>query len=234
LSTTFYFFIANFYVGMYNSSVRNFYLEVDMRVKLLKFDVDAVERVVEAARVCRQSHREMTDGERAVFVSDLLTKGHLSPFEFTEYTFQIDGISRVASHQLVRHRHLSFQQESQRAVKPGAFYHLPESFSRLKNSQIIDEILTATTAVYEKLIAEGMKKEDARYLLPLATTSSLVVKGSARAWLEYLELRCCMQTQAELRDGSMQILTLLKSLHPVIFNGAGPRCDQCWNRGRCK
>lgn len=205
-----------------------------MRVKLLAFDVDAIDRVVGAAQVCRQSHREMTEGEKAVFVSDLLTKGHLSPFEFTEYTFQLDGISRVASHQIVRHRHLSFQHESQRAVKPKQEYYLPESFDRLKNTQIINEILTATTAVYEKLIAEGMKKEDARYLLPLATTSSMVVKGSARAWLEYLKLRCCKQAEVELREGSLQIRTLLQATHPVIFNGSGPNCNLCWNRGRCK
>lgn len=204
-----------------------------MRVKLIQYESDAVARVVEAAQTCRRSTREMTEGEQAVFINNLLTRGHLTPFEFTEYTFLIEGMSRVASHQLVRHRHLSFQQESHRAVQSLGFY-LPEAFERLQNHQIIDEILEATKAVYEKLVAEGMKREDARYILPMATTSSIMIRGSARAWLEFLEVRACKQTQAELRDCATQIAMLLKNLHPVIFYGAGPNCGVCWNKERCK
>jgi len=204
-----------------------------MRVKLIQHQSDAVARVVEAAQTCRRSTRDMTGGEQAVFINNLLTRGHMTPFEFTEYSFLIEGMSRVASHQLVRHRHLSFQQESHRAVQSLGF-HLPPAFERLKNNQIIEEILTASQAVYEKLVAEGMKREDARYILPQAITSSIMVRGSARAWLEFLEVRCCKQTQEELRDCANQIAMLLKNLHPVIFYGAGPNCGACWNRERCK
>jgi thymidylate synthase (FAD) len=204
-----------------------------MRVKLIQYEADAVARVVEAAQTCRRSTREMTGGEQAVFINNLLTRGHYTPFEFTEYTFLIEGMSRVASHQLVRHRHLSFQQESHRAVQSLGF-NLPKAFEHLQNGQIIDEILEATKAVYEKLVAEGMKREDARYILPMATTSSIMIRGSARAWLEFLETRCCKQTQAELRDCATQIALLLKAATPVIFYGAGPNCGQCWNRERCK
>ena len=204
-----------------------------MRVKLIQYESDAVARVVEAAQTCRRSTREMTEGEQAVFINNLLTRGHFTPFEFTEYTFLIEGMSRVASHQLVRHRHLSFQQESHRAVQSLGF-NLPEAFERLQNHKIIDEILEATKAVYEKLVAEGMKREDARYILPQAATSSIMVRGSARAWLEFLELRACKQTQAELRDCATQIAMLLKAATPVIFYGAGPNCGSCWNKERCK
>lgn len=204
-----------------------------MRVKLIQHQSDAVARVVEAAQTCRRSTREMTEGEQAVFINNLLTRGHFTPFEFTEYTFLIEGMSRVASHQLVRHRHLSFQQESHRAVQSLGF-NLPESFEHLQNGQIIDEILAASRAVYEKLVAEGMKREDARYILPQAATSSIMVRGSARAWLEFLEVRACKQTQAELRDCATQIAMLLKAATPVIFYGAGPNCGVCWNKERCK
>jgi len=201
-----------------------------MKIHLVSYTKDAAGEIIRAAQTCRKSSREMGNAQQALFLYDLQTRGHMSPFEFADYTFRIEGISRVASHQLVRHRHLSFQHESQRAVKANRFQYPPS----MKDNAPLKAIMQTVYDAYDKLIESGVEREDARYILPLATTSNMMMKGNARALIEFLELRCCKQTQEELRDGANQIALTLKNLHPTVFFNVGAKCGVCPNRGTCK
>ncbi|RLG41485.1 MAG: FAD-dependent thymidylate synthase [Thermoproteota archaeon] len=113
------------------------------------------------------------------------------------YSFIVEGISRVCSHQFVRHRTLSFTQQSQRHVKPGDFYlpsELSESVIRLMTKEV-----SRSFDLYEKLVKMGVKKEDARYILPQAVTTRLFVSGRKIAWNHFLDLRLDPSAQAEIR-----------------------------------
>lgn len=122
-------------------------------------------------------------------------------------TVYISGISRSCATQLVRHRTMSFSQMSQRYVDASAFsFILPESINVIETGRDQEEAKIEAMAhigksfeVYEKLRSYGFKKEDARCVLPEATTTSIVVSGDVRAWTHFFELRLAKDAQHEIR-----------------------------------
>ncbi len=119
------------------------------------------------------------------------------------YAFVVEGISRVCSHQFVRHRTLSFTQQSQRHVRPGNFY-LPKNLSDSAVDLMVKEV-RASFNLYEKLVKMGVKKEDARYILPQATSTRFFVSGRKNAWNHFLDLRLDPLAQAEIRKVAKMI-----------------------------
>ena len=161
-----------------------------------------------------------------------LGSGHESVLEHVSFTFKISGISRACSHQLVRHRLASYSQQSQRYVPEHSFEYLTPK-TVIKNSYANEQYTWAMKViqkVYDDLIGHGVPKEDARYVLPNACTTSLVVTMNARELRHFFGLRCCNRAQWEIRDMANLMLAECKKVAPELFIDAGPYCI---SRGFC-
>lgn len=166
-------------------------------------------------------------------LTDAIEKGHVSVIEHACFTFSLEGISRSCSHQIVRHRLASYTQQSQRYVTlqgPNIFI-IPETIqSNEKTKKLFEETLKAQFSIYQALIDAGIPKEDARFIMPNATKTNIMVTMNARELLHFFALRCCERTQWELRTVAWKMLALVKKKAPIIFSKAGPSCVQ---QGRC-
>ena len=134
-------------------------------------------------------------------VKTCLQAGHLSVFEHASVTFEIDGISRACSHQLVRHRLASFSQCSQRYCKIDVssddWYVTPQA---LDNSERFRVVMAQCAAAYCEALDSGIKPEDARYLLPEATKTKIVVTMNVRELFHFFDVRNNNRAQWEIRD----------------------------------
>ena len=163
-------------------------------------------------------------------VKDILDKvikmGHTSVVEHSLFTFSISGVSRALTHQLVRHRIASYSQQSQRYVKLSSpRYITPPSIKQYPNiKKQYDKVIDDLWTLYKKIQKEGIPLEDARYILPNATNSNIIVSMNARSLLNFFDLRCCLYAQWEIRKLAYKMLKLVKEVAPVIFSCAGPSC----------
>lgn len=186
-----------------------------------------------AARLC-YSPSSITDLRAKLDVSDveafldkIMSLGHHSVLEHASFTFGIEGISRVTTHQLVRHRIASFSQQSQRYVshKEDFTSIMPDSIAQNPDAREIFAFMSETVhKAYTQLIAIGIPAEDARYILPNATETKIIMTMNARELLHFFALRCCQRAQWEIREMSIEMLRLVKVLAPAIFREAGPGC----------
>ena len=157
----------------------------------------------------------------------LRSSRHLSVFEHASFTFGVDGLSRAASHQLVRHRIASFSQQSQRYVsfEEGFEAVTPASIGVDKESKaVFERLLEASRQAYAELVRLGVKKEDARFVLPNAATTRLVFTMNARELLHFFSLRLCVRAQWEIRELAKAMLELVRPIAPLVFELAGPPC----------
>ena len=152
--------------------------------------------------------------------------GHTSTFEHVSFTFAIEGVSRVLTHQLVRHRIASYSQQSQRYVKEHDFERIvPPSIARDPAVKArFDELCNAIQGFYNDMTEAGIPAEDARYILPNATETKIVVTMNARSLLHFFELRCCSRAQWEIRELANRMLEEVRQVAPVLFAKAGPTC----------
>jgi len=188
-----------------------------------------IEALIErAGRICYQSEPRGKPGE---FIARRVAEGHESIIEHASASFEVNGISRAASHQLVRHRIASYSQSSQRYIRLGSFPGEPamETIERLfvippdiaaseqtKNAFIASMILAL--AYYEELIEAGIKKEDARFVLPNATKTSIVVTMNFRSWRHFIKERGLNPAaQWEIRELALIILEQLNFIAPSVF-----------------
>ncbi|MCE5200912.1 MAG: FAD-dependent thymidylate synthase [Synergistaceae bacterium] len=207
-------------------------------VKLIAATPDAAKIVAAAARMCYSPSgaADILDGldaeKTASFLNMLAESGHMSPFEHVSFTFAIEGISRVTTHQLVRHRLASYSQQSQRYVGmtgqtciiPPEIECNPEALSLFKKG------IEKAWDCYEKLVEMGITKEDARFILPHGTETRIVVSMNARELHHFFELRLCKRAQWEIRDLARRMLILARNTAPEIFENCGPSCV---TRGAC-
>lgn len=212
-----------------------------MKVSLIECVRDPDDIVWTAARTCYSSkspidlfkktyssHKPNT----ADLIKKLLDSGHMSPFEHVNFTFAIEGISRSCSHQLVRHRIASYSQQSQRYVSeshmkyiiPGTIVGDPSTY------EIYDDAIMHCERAYNALVEAGVPAEDARYLLPNAAQTNIVMTMNARELLHFFNQRCCRRAQWEIRELANKMLALCKEVSPVIFENAGAPCVS----GECK
>jgi len=144
------------------------------------------------------------------------------------FTFAIEGISRVCSHQLVRHRVASFSQQSQRYVEVKRLMDnvvVPQSVLD-KAPELFRDFMSQASDAYEKLVMQAVSKEDARFVLPNATETNLLVTMDGRELMHLFGLRCCYRAQWEIRAMADKMLRAIKPLDPVLFEKAGPYCLQ--------
>lgn len=154
-------------------------------------------------------------------IKKLIKKGHTSVIEHVVYTFSIKGISRVCSHQLVRHRIASYSQQSHRYVKvdKDSFVE-PESIKKSKYTKLLwDNYLDTVFYLYDKFIDEGMLKEDARFILPNAVKTELIMTINARSLRNFFQQRLDKESQWEIRELASKMLDLLPKVHKeILFN----------------
>ena len=144
------------------------------------------------------------------------------------YTIAVEKVSRACSHQLVRHRIASFSQQSQRYVTVKRLNEkivVPSSINESNMDEYI-KVIDATTEGYEKLTSNGVPREDARFLLPNAVETNILMTMDGRSLMHFLGLRTCNRAQWEIRTLADIILEQLRAVEPEIFNHAGPYCYQ--------
>jgi thymidylate synthase (FAD) len=212
-----------------------------MKVKLLSYTKDPEQVVAAAIRQCyaavgsSELKKKIDKATRERMIKQVMASGHTSTLEHASFTFGIEGISRACSHQLVRHRIASFSQQSQRYVneaKNNFEYVMPPKIKAIKNANTeFLKTMKNLRKVYEDLIEMGVPAEDARFVLPNAAATKIVVTMNARALLHFLELRCCKRAQWEIQQMANLMLTEVKKVAPIIFEKAGPSCITqkiCW------
>ncbi len=184
-----------------------------------------------AAKLCYSAgypdNTAVTPTKAGPLLQKVIDLGHLSVLEHASITFGIEGISRACSHQLVRHRIASFSQQSQRYVpatgKP--LVVMPESIEGDSRTQsLFESCMAVAWDTYNMLLKEGVPPEDARFVLPNAAQTSLIMTMNVRELLHFFNLRCCQRAQWEIRTMARQMLALCQTLSPVLFAGAGASC----------
>ncbi|MBQ3094597.1 MAG: FAD-dependent thymidylate synthase, partial [Clostridia bacterium] len=184
------------------------------------------------------------------FVQMLASYGHESPVEHVTFTFGIEGVSRSCTHQLVRHRIASYSQKSQRYVSEKGFEYVtpPEIAADADALACYDRAMEQASEAYneladrlearhyETLIAAGkdpkaaasaarkMAIEDARFVLPNACETKIIVTMNARTLLNFFHHRCCNRAQWEIRAVAQEMLALCREVAPTLFSKAGPSC----------
>jgi thymidylate synthase (FAD) len=155
------------------------------------------------------------------FVREKLLMGHESPIEHVNFTFYIEGVSRVTQQQLTRHRVASYSIQSQRYVDAEYFSYVvpPTIRENEKALKIYISAMNNMKQAYKDLRGLDIPKEDARYTLPIATDSNMVMTMNARELRHFLQLRLCQRAQWEIRELSLKLFDLLKRECPVLtFN----------------
>lgn len=188
-----------------------------MQVKLEFITPDAEYQIGKYAAICYDSKTEReTCIKRAKQVSE---KGHLACLRFATAVFNVKGISRICSHQFVRSHHLDFLQRSQRYCKEfDADFTIPNSI--LVDKDLEREYKThlrKSRELYTYLQHNGVKKEDARFVLPEATHTELNVVGNLQAWQDFIKLRADKHAQFEIRQVAIEINNLLAKECPSLF-----------------
>ncbi len=169
-----------------------------------------------AGRAC---YRSEPKGEPGRFLQARIREGHESIIEHASVTFDISGISRACSHQLVRHRMASYSQESQRYVDMSApDFVVPPSVAQDAEAQAIwDEFMDQVADTYHRLRKLRVRKEDARFVLPNATATRIIVTMNFRSLRHLFSVRCDKAAQWEIRELALEMLRQVHELAPSAF-----------------
>ncbi len=212
-------------------------------VTLLRYTEKPEQTVAIAAKLCYSNYdidtlinkNDNTDVSK--FIGNLISMGHYSPLEHASFTFGIEGVSRSLLAQITRHRIASFSVKSQRYVSAkGAFnYIVPKGIEKLGKEAVekFDSQMQTVQQWYnewaEALGVGESSYEDARFVLPNAAETKMIVTMNARELLHFFELRCCNRAQWEIRNVAWKMMELVLEVAPVLFSVAGPSC--C--KGKC-
>ena len=216
---------------------------VEAQVTLVRATPEPDDTIATAAKLCYSddpdSVLQQDESQSAKFVQKLVGLGHMSPIEHVSFTFLITGVSRAMTHQLVRHRLASYSQRSQRYVAQDSFNYIVPPQLKGKTVRLEGQTIDAVEYFEQtmSLIAEryaGLNdalgrtgessNEDARYVLPNACETSILVTMNARELLHFFEERLCQRAQWEIRTVAEKMLALIQDVCPAVFKGAGPKC----------
>lgn len=203
-------------------------------VNLLSKPEHALKTIYVACRTCYSAlypikiWEDATDEEKMLnLVKKVLASGHHSTVEHCQFVFAISGVSRACTHQLVRHRHMSFSQKSQRYVtEKGDFEYITPP--KIANSPLNDEyqqMMKNISDFYAKMVEAGIPAEDARSVLPNAATSSLIVSLNLRELMHLAQLRLCTNAQLEIRTLVKKMCDLVIEQEPWLKDYLVPKCE---------
>jgi len=188
-----------------------------VKVALMDYTPDPEQKIVAIAKLSHggDPFKIYSKKEIEIFINKLIDWKHFSVFEHASATFYIKGISLNCSHQFVRHRLFSYLQKSRRYCADDPNFIIPDS---LKNNKDVEDLFKKSLNLYNNLIANGIEPEDARFILPTATETELIVTGNFREFMHFLKLRLDKHAQWEIREVANQIFGYLKRVAPIIFN----------------
>lgn len=236
--------------------------EAKLKVTLVAHTENPEKMVAASAKLCysklgaEELMNNLTDEKTEKFLNKLVDIGHESPIEHVSFSFAVEGVSRVLTHQLVRHRLASYSQRSQRYVSEGEFDYIipPEIKGNPKAEDLYVQAMQNDQRTYELLAEElfeghikdymavnkienreeiqkskknAIRKrafEDARYVLPNACETKIMITMNARSLKHFFHVRCCNRAQWEIREMANQMLAEVKKVAPTIFKNAGPSC----------
>ena len=190
-----------------------------MKVTLTQATPNPVETIAQIASICYDSDPKNPLG----LVKHLYRNGHHSVFEHIYFTFKIEGISRACSHQIVRHRHCSFTQRSQRYCSEDGFGAVrPKSIEEIDTKEGYADFLYEVEENYRELQALGVPNEDARYILPNACETSLYLSCNLRELIHISNERLCTKAQWEIRD---VVKAMVELVEPELRFMLVPKCQ---------
>lgn len=165
-------------------------------------------------------------------IQTLVKNQHFSPIEHASFTFYISDISRACMAQLTRHRIASFSVRSQRYINESNFSYVrpktPQCQYGIDNfSNDLDTIIKNINKVYKLFKKNKVNNEDARSILPNATTTQLICTMNARSLHNFFKLRLCKRAQTEIRSVAKLMLQEVSKVAPNLFLNAGPNCTNC-------
>ncbi|MBN1254097.1 MAG: FAD-dependent thymidylate synthase [Deltaproteobacteria bacterium] len=216
---------------------------VRLQVKLLEMSANSLSLLYVAYRQCYSGRwagdmweAEGDEEQQVAFLKKMMPSGHDSPLEHVKFTFAVEGVSRALTHQLVRYRVASYSQQSQRYVDMKHFgYIIPPSIAgdvamRTEFERCMEEI----QASYQDLLARFAEKgvtgerahEDARFVLPQAGETKIVVTMNCRELLHFFSQRCCQRAQWEIRALANRMLELCREKLPPVFENGGAKCER--------
>ncbi|MBU1086086.1 MAG: FAD-dependent thymidylate synthase [Candidatus Omnitrophica bacterium] len=217
--------------------------QVKLNVQLLESTTDAISVIYAACRQCYSQqfagdifNNNISLADKTAFVRKVVASGHDSPLEHVKFTFAVEGVSRALTHQLVRHRMASYSQQSQRYVQESNFeYIVPPSIET--DSELKAEFIQTMRDIqlsYNKLLSRFKQKgktgeqanQDARFVLPQAAETKIVLTMNCRELLHFFKHRCCIRAQWEIRALANQMLAMAQEKLPCIFKNAGAKCEE--------
>ncbi len=221
-----------------------------MDVKLLSYTNNPKKVIYAAARQCysKLSAHQIYSGQQKItskklkkFISHLVKRGHLSPLEHVNFTYSAIGLSRVCTHQLVRHRIASYSQQSQRYVSMDDFeFIIPQAIKNNKEAaekfREVIEYLKDKYGQIREILEKNSKldkekiNQDLRFLLPQGCQTKIVITMNSRQLLHFFSERLCLRAQWEIRELATKMLILAKKALPGVFDIAGAKCK---NLGFC-
>lgn len=188
-------------------------------VKLLAVTPEAEKLIEMAGRTCYLSFARSEPGSEKRFIRMLLRNNHLSVLEHAYATFRVRGGSRSFTHQIVRHRLASFSQQSQRYVSEDDFHYVepPTVKASPDAHRSFRALMEKIRETYRELQELGIPKEDARFVLPNAIASEIVISANLREWRHIFTVRCEARAQWEIRSICLEMLRQLKEAVPAVF-----------------
>jgi thymidylate synthase (FAD) len=200
-----------------------------LKIKLLNFTKKSEEVCGSAAHSCYSNISQLNERSQIIkILSKVIRNKHYSVLEHASFTFSIDGVSRTLLAQITRHRLASFSVQSQRYVRFKKIYNrfiIPHTIK--KNKLMLNKyysLLNKILNLYNELLEQNIPTEDARYILPNASTTNIIFTMNARELRHFFSLRCCNKAQWEIRELACKMLHIVKSKVPLLFILAGPDC----------
>ncbi|MBQ8476761.1 FAD-dependent thymidylate synthase [bacterium] len=208
----------------------------ELEVSLISIPDNLLDVIYTACRTCYSSdgaveiYKNVTSDyeKKLALVRRIIASGHYSTIEHIQVTFAINNISRAATHQLVRHRHMSFSQKSQRYVKEADFdYVIPAAIqAKPELLEKFNKHMKEVSALYSEFVEKGIKKEDARSILPNATASSMVCSLNLRELIHLANLRLCTRAQLEIRLVVRAMTSLIIEREPWLSEHLVAKCER--------
>ena len=214
-----------------------------MNVELIRHTLNPEELIALSAKLCYSKstisglNERVSSQDQSDFISRLMNMGHESTFEHACFTFGIEGVSRVLLAQLTRHRIASFSVQSQRYVsyEKGFGYILPPRIEALGEEAVARyseqmNIIEKWYREWQELLGKGeQSNEDARFILPNACETRIMLTMNVRELRHFFSLRMCDRAQWEINELATRMHRLCLQIAPALFEDAGPACL----RGKC-
>lgn len=206
------------------------------KVRLISKPQNMLETIYTACRTCYSAdspseiYDKATDSEKMLkLIKRVIGSGHYSTIEHIQISFAISNVSRACTHQLVRHRHMSFSQKSQRYVKEkGQFDYIipPTIYSNPQLKEKFEKFMGEISNCYQEFVEAGIPAEDARAVLPNATSTSMVASLNLREMIHLANLRLCSRAQFEIRMLVKGMCDELISQEPWLKEYLVPKCER--------